>query len=125
MIFNFIPIILLCDADVSLSKNACHHPRAEGVWLHRGIQSLVVEAQDQYVAVTKDVASDVCDGGRLAAGLEHAPVTNGAAEREAVRPTARLPVAAVAHREYLCDVLLALDEHTLTNGEVEHQSSSL
>lgn len=102
-----------------------HHPRAEGVWLHRGIQAVVVEAQDQYVAVTKDVASDICDGGRLAAGLEHSPVTNGAAEREAVWPAARLPVAAVAHREYLCDVLLTLDPHTLTNGEVEHQSSSL
>ena len=102
-----------------------HHPRAEGVLLHRGVQGLVVEAQDQYVLVTKDVASDVCDGGSLAAGLEHAPVTKGATEREAVRPAARLPVAAVAHSEYLCDVLLTLDLHALTNGEVEHQSSSL
>lgn len=102
-----------------------HHPRAEGVLLHRGVKLLIVEAQDQYVLVTKDVASYVCDGGRLAAGLEHAPVTKGAAEREAVRPAARLPVAAVAHSEYLCDVLLTLDLHTLTNGEVEHQSSSL
>lgn len=102
-----------------------HHPRAEGVWLHRCVQGVVIEAQDQYVAVTKDVAPDVCDGGGLAAGLEHASVTKRAAEREAVRPAARLPVAAVAHREYLCDVLLTLDLHTLTNGEVEHQSSSL
>ena len=102
-----------------------HHPRAEGVLLHRGIQGVVVEAQDQCVAVTKDVASDVCDGGRLAAGREHAPVAKGAAEREAVRSAARLPVAAVAHSKYLCDVLLTLDLHTLTNGEVEHQSSSL
>lgn len=102
-----------------------HHPRAEGVLLHRGVQGVVIEAQDQYVAVTKDVASYVCDGGRLAAGLEHATVTKGATEREAVRSAARLPVAAVAHSEYLCDVLLTLDPHALTNGEVEHQSSSL